>query len=192
MSRVRTLSVASMSRSMGDRLVLPARRVGPVTVGALVVALTVLWSMVALGWLLELVAWTVGRRRGHPADVDRPGADLDLAVGRVLVRWDRPHRDLAPRLAITGMVLLIPHVVLAANRQKTSWGSALANIAVYGLLALVVWAILPRWRSVLPRPARRVVAGVEAWAAGNRVAGGVLAGRGGCWATMSAGVRCTG
>jgi predicted ferric reductase len=177
MSRARTSSVASMSRSMGDRLVVPARRVGPVTVGALVVALAVLWL---------IVGPSDGSWSSYLGQLAGAEAVLLFSIALVLIStlpwvesWfdgiDRTaiwHR----RLAITGMILLIPHVLLAANRQKTSWGSTLANIAVYGLLALVVWAILPRWRAVLPRPARRVVAGVEAWAAGNRVMGGVLAG----------------
>ena len=150
---------------------------GPVTVGALVVALAVLWSIVGP----SDGSWSsfLGQLAGAEAVLLMSIALVLISTLPWVESWfdgiDRTavwHR----RLAITGMILLIPHVLLAANRQKTSWGSALANIAVYGLLALVVWAILPRWRSVLPRPARRVVAGVEAWAAGNRVAGGVLAG----------------
>lgn len=71
------------------------------------------------------------------------------------------------------MILL---VMLAASRQRSSWGPTLAEISIWGLAALVVWAILPRWRSVLPRLARPLVSGAETWAAGNGVTAGTLAG----------------
>jgi len=71
-------------------------------------------------------------------------------------------------------------------------GPILAQISLWELAALVVWAILPRWRSVLPRLARPVVAGAETWAARNRVTASALAGPDGCRATTSDGGRSTG
>lgn len=68
------------------------------------------------------------------------------------------------RLAITGSLLLVPHIQLAANPAATSVGKALAVIAAAGLAALVVWAVLPRWRTMLPAPVRRMVLDFrEAW-----------------------------
>jgi len=63
------------------------------------------------------------------------------------------------RLAVTGSLLLLPHIQLAANPAATSLGKTLAVIAASGLAALVVWAILPRWRTMLPAPVRRAVIG---------------------------------
>ena len=62
------------------------------------------------------------------------------------------------RAAITATVLLLPHIMLAANPSATSVGKTLAVIAATGLAALVVWAILPRWRTMLPASVRRPVA----------------------------------
>ena len=111
-------------------------------------------------------------------------AVLLLSTGLVLVstlpwveRWfdgiDRAaiwHR----RVAITGMLLLAPHAALAANPSPSTIGPGLAGVATAGLLALVVWSVLPRWRSVLPpaaapgrrpratRPASRLLRGSSA------------------------------
>ena len=165
------------SRSLLDRLVLPARRVGPATVGVLAVALAVLWSVVGPSdgsW-----ASFLGQLAGAEAVLLMSIALVLISTLPWVETWfdgiDRTaiwHR----RLAITGMILLVPHVLLAASRQRSSWGPTLAEISVWGLAALVVWAILPRWRSVLPRLARPLVAGAETWAAGNRVTAAALAG----------------
>jgi len=61
------------------------------------------------------------------------------------------------RAAITATILLLPHIELAANPEATSLGKTLAVVAICGLAALVVWAILPRWRTMLPAPIRRLV-----------------------------------
>lgn len=45
-SQAQTLSTARLLRSLGNRVVLPARRVGPATVGLLVVGLGVRWLVV--------------------------------------------------------------------------------------------------------------------------------------------------
>ena len=47
-------------------------------------------------------------------------------------------------------MLLLPHVELASNPEATSLGKALAVPAALGLAAMIVWAILPRWRAMLP------------------------------------------
>ena len=61
------------------------------------------------------------------------------------------------RVAMTGMVLLIPHVLLSSG--EGGGGGLLGLIGLLGLLALVVWAILPRWQSVVPRPLRPLIVG---------------------------------
>jgi len=61
------------------------------------------------------------------------------------------------RAAITATILLLPHIELAANPGATSLGKTLAVVAICGLAALVVWAILPRWRTMLPAPVRQLV-----------------------------------
>lgn len=61
------------------------------------------------------------------------------------------------RAAMTATILLLPHIELAANPEATSVGKTLAAIAISGLAALVVWAVLPRWRTILPAPVRRLV-----------------------------------
>ena len=166
----------------------PARRVGPAAIVVLVAAYAVLWF--------------AARPAGQPAASyvgQFFGAEsvLLLSVGLVLIStlpwvetWfdgiDRAaiwHR----RVAITGVVLLIPHIALAANRHKSSLGPPLAIIGAAGLLILAVWAILPRWRALTPavlhapllavrnapgvRHLRGLVGGYERWRYFHRATG---------------------
>jgi predicted ferric reductase len=55
------------------------------------------------------------------------------------------------RVAITGVILLVPHIVLSANPHHSKVGPALGDIGEDCLLIQATWAILPRWRSVIPR-----------------------------------------
>jgi predicted ferric reductase len=119
--------------------------------------------------LLLVTAYTALWMAARPAGVtlgtfvgQLAGAEavLLLSTGLVLVstlpwveRWfdgiDRAaiwHR----RLAIVGMLMLAPHVGLASNPTPSAAGPALAAVATIGLVALVVWSVLPRWRSLLP------------------------------------------
>jgi hypothetical protein len=50
-----------------------------------------------------------------------------------------------------GMALLLPHILLSSNPRGAGLGGTLALVGVLGLIALVVWPILPRWRAILPR-----------------------------------------
>lgn len=95
------------------------------------------------------------------------------------------------RVAITGLVLLAPHVLLAANRAGTALGAPLGVVGLVGMAVLAVWAILPRWRSIVPRGLhpliralreipgvgllRAVLGGYERWRALHRTAGLFLA-----------------
>jgi predicted ferric reductase len=143
---------------MADRPTFTARDVGPTTIGALVAA--------------QAVLWTLARPPGVPAGSyvgQLLGAEsiLLLSIGLVLIstlpwveEWfdgiDRAaiwHR----RLAITGLVLLAPHLLLSANPHCTALGGPLGAIGAIGMVALALWAILPRWQSVVPAPLRGLV-----------------------------------
>lgn len=65
------------------------------------------------------------------------------------------------RVAMTGIVLLIPHIALAANPHKSSLGPSLAIIGAAGLVILAGWAIVPRWRSLLPAVLHRPVLAIR-------------------------------
>lgn len=79
------------------------------------------------------------------------------------------------RAAATGTVLLLPHLLMAANPQATGTGKLLAVTGAAGLAALVLWAILPRWRDIVPAAARGRVEHVLDHRA-VRVAGHLLGG----------------
>jgi predicted ferric reductase len=91
------------------------------------------------------------------------------------------------RVAIAGMILLVPHFVLSANPHRSSLGPLMGVIGAVGLLILAVWAALPRWRSVIPRVLqepvlavhrlpglrhlRRAMGGYELWRSMHRLTG---------------------
>ncbi len=135
---------------------LAGREAGPVTIGGLVVALAVLWVMARPAG--ASTASYVGQWLGAESV-------LLLSIALVLIStlpwvetWfdgiDRAaiwHR----RVAITGLALLLPHVLLAQGEGGP--GGAIGVVGLTGLVALVAWAIIPRWQSVLPRPLRPLV-----------------------------------
>jgi predicted ferric reductase len=55
------------------------------------------------------------------------------------------------RTAIAGLVLLAPHIALSTNPGRAGLGGQLGALGVIGLVALAAWAVLPRWRTMLPR-----------------------------------------
>jgi predicted ferric reductase len=137
---------------------LTPRRVGPAVIALLVIA--------------EAVLWAADRPAGEPARRylgQLLGAEsvLLLSIALVLIstlpwveEWfdgiDRAaiwHR----RVAITGLVLLAPHILLSSNPHGTALGGPLGAIGAIGMIALALWAILPRWQSVVPRPLRGLV-----------------------------------
>ena len=141
---------------MHDRFV--AREIGPATIGLLVVGLGILWA--------------VAQPSGQPSRAylgQFLGAEsiLLLSIGLVLIstlpwveEWfdgiDRAaiwHR----RVAIAGLVLLAPHVLLSSSPNGTTLGGPLGAVGAIGLVALALWAILPRWQSIAPAPLRGLV-----------------------------------
>ena len=129
---------------------------GPATIAALAVGQFVLW----------LVMWPSGQSTGsYIGQLLGAEAVLLMSIGLVLISslslvepwfngidhaavWHR-------RVTITAMVLLLGHVALAANPDPSTVGPVLGAVGMFGLVVLAVWAILPRWRSVAPRPIRR-------------------------------------
>jgi predicted ferric reductase len=142
---------------------LPAQRpLGPAVIAALAGGLAALWivfrpSHVPLGSYL-------GQLLGAESV-------LLLSIALVLVStlpwvedWfdgvDRAmiwHR----RLAIAGVILLVPHIAMAANPHPSSTGPALGALGMLGMLALTGWAITPRWRSISPVWLHRAVGAVR-------------------------------
>lgn len=137
---------------------LAARQIGPITIASLVVAVGALW----------IVAQPAGEPTGsYVGQLLGAESIVLLSIGLVLIStlpwvevWfdgiDRAaiwHR----RVAITGLVLLLPHILLASNPQGTALGGPLGVVGAVGMVALAAWAILPRWQSVVPRPLRGLV-----------------------------------
>lgn len=136
-----------------------ARELGPATIVLLVAAYALLW----------LLARPAGEDGGsYLGQALGAEAVLLFTIALVLIStlpwveaWfdgiDRAaiwHR----RVAITGLALLVPHLALAHGEPGHGGpGGGLGAIAIIGLGALVAWAILPRWQSVVPRPLRPLV-----------------------------------
>lgn len=136
---------------------LAAREVGPATIAVLVGGLAVLWALAKPSG--EPFGSYVGQWFGAESV-------LLLSIALVLIStlpwvesWfdgiDRAavwHR----RLAIAGMGLFAPHILLSSGKSSAV-GAPLAVVATVGMIALVVWAVLPRWQSVAPAPLRGLV-----------------------------------
>ncbi len=173
---------------MSGRPTLAARELGPATIVVLVVALAVLW----------IVAHPAGEPTGRYVG-QLLGAEsiLLLSIALVLIstlpwveEWfdgiDRAaiwHR----RVAITGLVLLAPHLLLSSNPNGTALGGPLGAIGVLGMLGLALGRSCRAGRRVVPGPlrglvlaardapgvrdARRLFGGYERWRALHRTTG---------------------
>ncbi len=137
------------------REVASARNLGPITI---------------LGLLVGYIAlWVLARPAGEPTGAyvgQLAGAVSILLLSAALVlisslpwveEWfdgiDRAaiwHR----RLAISGLVLLVAHIPLSSSPIHSRWGGPLGAVGAVGMVSLALWAILPRWQSVVPRPLR--------------------------------------
>ncbi len=135
-----------------------AREVGPATIVALVLADAALWAV------LKPSGVPGGSYLGQLLGAE---SILLMSIALVLIStlplvevWfdgiDRAaiwHR----RAAITGLVLLAPHILMSSNRNGTALGGPLGAVGAIGLVAMALWAILPRWQSVVPAPLRGLV-----------------------------------
>ena len=137
------------------------------------------------------VLWVVARPGGQPLSRflgELCGAEAvllfscSLVLATVLTPIERAFGGLDRvavwhrRAAVAGVLLLIPHVALvssAPDRYATSFGHALGDIALIGLLVLAVWALAPSLRAARwPGPVRRMArASYERWLTGHRLTG---------------------
>ena len=166
----------------------PVRRTGPVAIVVLVAGYA--------------AVWLTARPAGQPA-VSYAGqflgaeAVLLLSIGLVLIStlpWVETWFDGIDhaaiwhrRVAISGIILLVPHFLLSANPHKSALGVPLAVVGTAGLFILTAWAILPRWRSLTPallhrpvlalrnapgiRRLRMMAGGYERWRSFHRLTG---------------------
>ncbi len=140
------------------------RLVGPVSIVVSVVAMTVLWQVA------RPAALATGTSLGQLAGVQ---SILLMSIALVLIStlpWvesffdgmDRAaiwHR----RCAIAGILLLVPHIMFSSREEAGApgWANPAGVVSTVGLATLVVWAILPRWRTVVPAPGRRVIEAIH-------------------------------
>ncbi|MGO4258525.1 ferredoxin reductase family protein [Marmoricola sp. RAF53] len=134
---------------------IPHRHTGPVTIGVLLVAYSALWVFFRPSG--EPTGPYVGQYVGAISVVLLSAALVLISSLPWVETWfdgiDRAaiwHR----RMAITGLVLLAAHIPLASSPIHSSWGGTLGAIGAWGMVGLALWAILPRWQSVVPRPLR--------------------------------------
>ena len=137
-------------------------RTGPAALVLVTAAYTALW----------LVARPAGEATGsYLGQLAGADAVLLMSLGMVLITtlpWVDTYFDGIDkaaiwhrRVAITGLVLLLPHILLSHGGGGPSWAGPVGVVGTVGLVTLAVWAILPRWRSVVPGPGRRLIAALH-------------------------------
>ena len=138
------------------------RHLGPLTIVGLVAGYVALWVVARPAG--EPTAAYVGQLVGAVSVLLLSAALVLISSLPWVEEWfdgiDRAaiwHR----RMAITGLVLLAAHLPLAASPIHSRWGGPLGAVSALGMVALAVWAILPRWQSVVPRPLRSTVRGLK-------------------------------
>lgn len=150
-----------------------SRASGPFVIALLVVAYAVLW-------LLEHRQGQPGQAWGtYLAQLLGAEAVLLFAVALVLMSSTRWVESLFAGLdraaiwhrtsAITGTVLLAVHALITQNPHPTRWGKPLGVVAALGIGGLVLWAMLPRWRQIVPRFLQSPINALTATRAGRWV-----------------------
>lgn len=131
------------------------RSLGPVTVVGLLVAYVALW--IVLKPASEPTWAYTGQLVGALSILLLSAALVLISSLPWVEQWfdgiDRAaiwHR----RMAISGLVLLAAHIPLSSSPIHSRWGGPLGTVGAVGMIALALWAILPRWQSVVPRPLR--------------------------------------
>jgi predicted ferric reductase len=147
----------------------PVRHAGPASIAVLSVAFAVLWCIEGPGnggW-----GSFVAQLAGAEAVLLMSAAVVLISVLPAVEVWfdgiDRAaiwHR----RLSITATLLLVPHIMFSSAHSQpgmpagtahspggprgtgAGWGGPLAQLGIWGLAALAIWAILPRWRALMP------------------------------------------
>ncbi|MGI5239389.1 hypothetical protein [Dactylosporangium sp. CA-139066] len=151
-------AAAARARSTRPGGRLTAHQAGPATVLLLAVAYA--------------ATWWVAKPAGEPTWVylgQLLGAEsmLLLSVALVLIsalpwveQWFAgiDHAAIWHRgLALAGIALVVPHALLTSTPAGHTTGRALALGGTFGLSALAVWSVLPRWRTFVPAPLHRFV-----------------------------------
>ncbi len=164
------------------------RDAGPLVIGLVVTLYAALWLVARPDG--EPMATHVGQLIGVESIVLLSLALILVSMLPWVEEWfdgiDRAavwHR----RIAIAGLVLVLPHLLLASNGRSNPWGPPLAVAGFVGMIVLVLWAVLPRWRAMVPpalhgtvvglrdapvlRDVRRIFGGYERWRALHRTTG---------------------
>lgn len=143
---------------MRFRPLVSSRNLGPITILSLVIGYTALWVIARPS--AEPTGAYVGQLVGAISILLLSAALVLISSLPWVEEWfdgiDRAaiwHR----RMAISGVVLLAAHIPLSSSPIQTRWGGPLGAIGAVGMIALALWAILPRWQSVVPGPLRRTI-----------------------------------
>jgi predicted ferric reductase len=130
---------------------------GPAVLVGLVVGQVALWAIVPTGQPLRT---SLGQAAGAVAVLLMAQALVLVSTLPLVEPWfggiDRAaiwHR----RVAIAGTVLLPLHTMTAGNEAPSRFGPGLGVVGMAGLAALVLWSVLPRWRSLLPAAVHRPI-----------------------------------
>ncbi|MEO5852269.1 MAG: hypothetical protein ABIQ15_07130 [Nocardioides sp.] len=138
------------------------RNLGPATVVGLVVAYTAVWLLLRPPG--EPTTAYVGQLVGAVSVLLLSAALVLISSLPWVEEWfdgiDRAaiwHR----RMAISGLLLLVAHIPLSSSPIHTRLGGPLGAVGAIGMVALALWAILPRWQSVVPGPLRGPIRGLK-------------------------------
>lgn len=138
------------------------RHLGPVSIGVLLIGYSLLWLFLRPAG--EPTVAYFGQYLGALSVVLLSMSLVLISSLPAVEAWfdgiDRAaiwHR----RMAITGLVLLAGHIPLASSPIRSQYGGTLGAIGAWGMIGLALWAILPRWQSVVPKPLRGTITALK-------------------------------